>query len=160
MTIPGLTIWIDADAAPRAVKEIIFRAAKRLQIDTILVANQSIAIPANHPTVSRITVREGANEADRYIVDHSQAGDLVITADVPLAAELVKKKVHCVDPRGEEYHADNVASKLSMRDFMDEMRGAGTVTGGSAPYNEQDKKAFASTFDRLVTRLQRSAERG
>ena len=100
-----------------------------------------------------VVVREGANVADRYIVLHSQPGDLVVTADIPLAALLVEKKVDVIDPRGEAYDAGNIASRLSMRDFMDQMRGAGMVTGGSRPYGDRDKKAFANTFDRLLTRL-------
>lgn len=148
-----MKIWIDADAAPRDVKEVVFRAANRLSIDTVLVANQRIAVPANAATVSMVVVREGANVADRYIVLHSEPGDLVITADIPLAAELVAKQVAVIDPRGDAYDKSNIAGRLSMRDFMDDLRGAGVVTGGSRPYGDQDKKAFANTFDRMVTRL-------
>jgi len=148
-----MKIWIDADAAPRDVKEVVFRAAQRLGVETVLVANQRIAIPANAETVSMVTVREGADVADRYIVMHSEPGDLVITADIPLAALLVDKKVDVIDPRGEAYDRTNIASRLSMRDFMDDLRGAGMVTGGSRPYGDRDKKAFANTFDRLLTRL-------
>ena len=150
-----MKIWIDADAAPRDVKEVVFKAAKRLSVETVLVANQRIAIPANAVTVSMVTVREGADVADRYIVQHSCPGDLVVTADIPLAALLVEKKVDVIDPRGDAYDATNIASRLSMRDFMDQMRGAGVMTGGSRPYGDQDKKAFANTFDRLLTKLMR-----
>ena len=152
-----MKIWIDADAAPRDVKEVVFRAAQRLGVETVLVANQRIAIPANAETVSMVTVREGADVADRYIVMHSEPGDLVITADIPLAALLVDKKVDVIDPRGEAYDRTNIASRLSMRDFMDDLRGAGTVTGGSRPYGDRDKKAFANTFDRLLTKLLKRA---
>ena len=100
-----------------------------------------------------VTVREGADVADRYIVQNSESGDLVVTADIPLAALLVEKKVDVIDPRGEAYDAGNIASRLSMRNFMDDLRGAGTVTGGSRPYGDRDKKAFANTFDRLLTKL-------
>ena len=93
--------------------------------------------------------------ADRYIVQQATAGDLVITADLPLAGELVENGLAVIDPRGDEYHADNINSRLSMRNFLDEMRGAGEVTGGSRPYDARDKKAFAATFDRLVTKLLR-----
>jgi uncharacterized protein YaiI (UPF0178 family) len=148
-----MKIWIDADAAPRDVKEVVFRAANRRAIDTVLVANQRIAVPANAATVSMVVVREGANVADRYIVMHSEPGDLVITADIPLAAELVAKQVDVIDPRGDAYDKSNIAGRLSMRDFMDDLRGAGVATGGSRPYGDQDKKAFANTFDRMVTRL-------
>lgn len=147
-----MKVWIDADAAPRDVKEIIFRAARRLKMEVVLVANQTMAQPPNAPTVSSVTVGHGANVADQYIADHSCEGDIVVTADIPLAAQLVEKDVSVVDPRGEEYHADNIATRLSMRDFMDDLRGAGSVTGGSRPYGELDKKAFASTFDRLLTK--------
>jgi uncharacterized protein YaiI (UPF0178 family) len=153
-----MKIWIDADAAPRDVKDVVFRAAKRLGVETILVANQRVAIPANADTVSMVVVREGANVADRYIVSKSTQGDLVVTADIPLAALLVEKNVDVIDPRGEAYDATNIASRLSMRDFMDEMRGAGVVTGGSAPYGDRDKKAFANTFDRLLTKLLKRSE--
>ena len=151
-----MKIWIDADAAPRDVKDVVFRAAQRLGVETVLVANQRIAIPANSETVSMVTVREGANVADRYIVMHSEPGDLVITADIPLAALLVDKKVDVIDPRGEAYDRSNIAGRLSMRDFMDDLRGAGVVTGGSRPYGDRDKKAFANTFDRLLTLLLKS----
>ena len=152
-----MKIWIDADAAPRDVKDVVFRAAKRLSVETVLVANQRIGIPANAETVSMVTVREGADVADRYIVLNSESGDLVVTADIPLAALLVDKQVDVIDPRGEAYDASNIASRLSMRNFTDDLRGAGTVTGGSRPYGDRDKKAFANTFDRLLTKLLKRA---
>ncbi len=155
----AMKIWIDADAAPRDVKDVIFRAADRLQIETVLVANASQPIPRSATTVRSVLVREGANVADQYIVIHSQPGDLAITADIPLAAELVSKQVAVIDPRGEQYSEANMAARLAMRDFMDELRGTGVPTGGAAPYSPQDKKAFASTFDRLVTKLHGKASR-
>ncbi len=148
-----MKIWIDADAAPGEVKEVIFRAARRLRVETVLVANQPLSLPPGAPTVSSVTVREGANEADGYIVAHSQPGDLVITADIPLAALLVAREVAVIDPRGDEYNPDNIQSRLSMRDFMDGLRGAGAITGGARPYDGKDKKAFAATFDRLLAKL-------
>ncbi len=151
-------IWVDADAVPREVKDVVFRAARRLGVEVVLVANQPLGLPGNAPMVSQVTVRHGANEADRYIARESQPGDLAITADIPLAADLVAKKVVAIDPRGEEYHADNVASRLSVRDFMDDLRGAGMIVGGSKPYSPQDKQAFSATFDRLLTRLLRAAK--
>lgn len=117
-----------------------------------MVANQTLPLPPNAPTVSCVTVREGANVADRYIVTHSQTGDLVITADIPLAAELVEKQVFVVDPRGEEHTEDNIKSRLSMRDFLDGMRGAGTLTSGNRPYDERDKKQFAAALDRYLAK--------
>lgn len=148
-----MRIWIDADAAPVDVKAVVFRAADRLGIETILVANSPQPIPKAAVTVRSVTVRQGANVADRYIVVHSQAGDLAITADIPLAAELVAKQVAVIDPRGDEYNESNIASRLSMRDFLDELRGTGAATGGAAPYGAKDKKAFAASFDRLLTKL-------
>lgn len=152
-----MRIWIDADAAPTAVKTIVFRAANRLQIETILVANQSIPFPAGCTTVRNVVVREGPDQADRYIVAQCTPGDIAITADLPLAALLVDKDVHVIDPRGDELNANTIRSRVSMRDFMDEMRGAGMQTGGNAPYNDKDKRSFAATFDRLVTKATRRA---
>ncbi len=151
-----MKIWIDADAAPWEVKEIVFRAARRLKFETIMVANQSLALPPNAPTVSMVTVHEGANVADKYIVTHSQPGDFVVTADIPLAAELIAKGVAAVDPRGDEHTEDNIKSRLSMRDFLDEMRGAGTLSGGGRPYDNRDKKRFAAALDRFLAQANRN----
>jgi uncharacterized protein YaiI (UPF0178 family) len=153
---PKVTIWIDADAAPYEVKEIIFRAARRLNVETILVANQPMALPGNAPMVKAVTVREGANMADRYIAQHASGKDLVITADIPLAGDLVAKNITVIDPRGEIYTPDNIAARLSVRNFMDDLRGAGHTLGGSRPYDARDKQAFASSFDRLLTRALRA----
>ncbi len=150
-----MRIWIDADAAPRDVKEIVLRAAKRLSLEAILVANQRLLVPPGYPTASAVRVEGGPDVADRYIVEHAEPGDLAITADIPLAADLVQKKVCVIDPRGEEYSADTISERLSMRDFMDSMRGAGVETGGARPYGEKDRKAFAGTLDRALTRLTR-----
>jgi uncharacterized protein YaiI (UPF0178 family) len=150
-----MKIWIDADAAPREMKDIVYRAARRRDVAVVLVANRSIALPPNAPSVSCVTVTDGANVADRYIASHCAEGDLVITADIPLAAELVQQGVAVIDPRGEEYHEDNIASRLSLRDFMDGLRGSGQNLGGSKPYSEVDKRSFAAVFDRNLTRLLR-----
>ncbi|QEF96002.1 hypothetical protein Mal15_00280 [Stieleria maiorica] len=150
-----MVIWVDADAAPREVKEVVFRAADRLGIETVLVANTAQSIPKSAVTVRSVVVRQGANVADQYIVVHSQVGDLAITADIPLAAQLVDKQVAVIDPRGDEYNPSNIASRLSMRDFLDQLRGTGAATGGAAPYGAKDKKAFAAAFDRLLTKLAR-----
>ncbi len=152
-----MKVWIDADAAPWEVKEIVFRAARRLKFETIMVANSSLALPPNAPTVSVVTVAAGANIADRYIIEHSQPGDLVITADIPLAAELVGKQVMVVDPRGDEHTADNIQSRLSMRDFLDGMRGAGTISGGARPYDNRDKHKFAAVLDRYLAKTYASS---
>ncbi len=154
-----MRIWIDADAAPGDVKQIVFRAAKRLGVETILVANRLLDTPADSPMVKSIQVREGADQADRYIVAKGEPGDVAITADLPLAGLLVEKGLYVIDPRGDEYSPDTIASRLSMRNFMDDLRGGGLVTGGSAPYGENDKKAFASTFDRLMTKAIRKAQK-
>jgi len=151
-----LRIWVDADAAPIDVKQIVFRAAKRLGIETILVANQKLATPGDAPTVRSVQVREGANVADQYIVHNGSAGEIAITADLPLAADLVAKGLRVIDPRGDEYSPANISARLSMRNFMDELRGTGVETGGSAPYGDKDKKAFAATFDRLLTKALKS----
>jgi uncharacterized protein YaiI (UPF0178 family) len=151
-------IWIDADAAPADVKQIVFRAAKRLGVSTLLVANRTLDTPAGLPTVKSIQVRDGADEADKYIVEHGEPGDLAITADLPLAGLLVEKGLYVIDPRGAEYSPDTIAARLSMRNFMDQLRGDGLVVGGSAPYGEGDKKAFASTFDRLLTKALKRAK--
>jgi uncharacterized protein len=152
-------IWVDADAAPRDVKEIVFRAAMRLKIETILVANQSQYTPPNANYIKSIAVRHGANVADGYIHEAASPNDIVITADIPLAALLVEKGVVVIDPRGEHYSPDNIRSRLSARDYLDQARGAGEITGGSRPYGNLDKAAFASTFDRLLTRCIRNSKR-
>lgn len=149
-----MKIWIDADAAPTDVKEIVFRASARLEIPTVLVANRPVASPANATLVSSVVVRDGADVADKYIVAHAQPGDLAITADIPLASDLVDKSIAVIDPRGDQYTVDNIRSRLAMRDFMHELRGFNDkVRGGSAPYGPKDKKAFASAFDRTIAKL-------
>ena len=150
-----MRLWIDADAAPGDVKEIVFRAAKRLSLETLLVANQSLAEPRGNPCVKAVLVPGGPNVADDYIAEHAVAGDLAITADIPLAARLVARQVAVIDPRGEEHTAENIGSRVAARNLMDELRGAGTVTGGPRPYGPKDKQAFAATFDRVLTRLLR-----
>jgi uncharacterized protein len=147
-----MKIWIDADAAPREVKELVFRASSRLELEVILVANQSIWLPPNHRLISGVTVRDGANIADQYIVEHSRQGDVAITADIPLAAQLVAKEVFAIDPRGEVYDDLNIGSRLATRDFMDFARGAGMELRGSRPYSPQDRNAFARSLDRILTR--------
>lgn len=152
-----MKIWIDADACPQEVKQIVFRASKRVQAEVVLVANQLIQAPKTYQLVSSVIVNHDANAADRYIVDNAAPGDIAITADLPLAGDLVAGGVFTIDPRGAEYSPDTIASRLSMRNFMDDLRGSGIVTGGAAPFSELDKKAFASTFDRLLTRAMRKA---
>lgn len=152
---PRLKIWVDADAAPRDVKELVFRAAKRLQLATVLVANQRLHPPAGNPLVTAVRVNGGPDVADDYIAEHAEAGDLVITQDVPLAAVLVGKRVAVLDPRGAEHTSDTIGERLSIRDFMDRVRSAGGVTGGPPPFDGRARQAFASALDRTLTRLRR-----
>lgn len=151
-----MTIWVDADAAPREVKEIVYRAAKRLEIPTVLVANQRLSTPRHNPHVTSVQVQGGPDVADRHIADHASAGDLGITADIPLAVVLVEKGLVVLDPRGELYTEENVRERLSIRDFMDSLRGAGVETGGARPYGRRDKQAFAAALDRLLTAARRN----
>ena len=146
------TVWVDADACPRPVKEILFRAADKRQVDVVLVANASMAVPRS-ARIRSLTVPHGFDAADDYIVEHSKAGDLVVTQDIPLAAQLVEKDVAVINPRGAELDGSNIGERLSVRNFMDEMRGAGMQTGGPPPFGDREKQAFANGFDRVLTRL-------
>ncbi|CAN5723724.1 YaiI/YqxD family protein [soil metagenome] len=150
-----MKLWIDADAAPRDVKEIVYRAAQRLELDTVLVANQRLQVPLGNEFVSTVRVEGGPDEADRYIAENAEPRDLAVTADIPLAAILVEKGVVVIDPRGEEYSADNIGERLAVRDFMDGLRGSGVETGGARPYGPRDKQAFAGALDRLLSRALR-----
>jgi len=151
-----MRLWIDADAAPRDVKEIVYRAAARLELETTLVANQRLQIPPGNRFLSAVRVEGGPDEADRYIAENAVPGDVAVTADIPLAAILVEKGVATIDPRGEEYTADSVGERLSVRDFMDGLRGAGVETGGARPYGPRDKQNFAASLDRVLTRSLRN----
>jgi uncharacterized protein YaiI (UPF0178 family) len=147
-----MKLWIDADAAPRDAKDLVFRASKRLGVEVLLVANQSIGVPPGNRLIRVITVRNGANVADQYIVEHAEAGDVVITADIPLAAQLVAKEIFVLDPRGEVYDDRNVGSRLAARDLLDAARGAGMELSGPRPYSQRDRTEFASALDRILTR--------
>ena len=151
----GLTLWVDADAAPRDVKEICYRVSERLTLPTVFVANQRVQLPVGYTYLSAVRVDGGPDVADRYIAEHAEPGDLAITADIPLAALLVPKGVVVLDPRGEEYTAESIGERLSVRNFMDGLRSSGVETGGHAPYGAKDKQAFANALDRAVTRLKR-----
>jgi len=151
----ALRIWIDADAAPRDVKELVFRSAKRLRIETVLVANQRLQTPVGNPLVSAVWVDGGADVADQYIASHAAPGDLVVTQDIPLAALLVPNAVAVLDPRGQEHTAETIGERLSVRDFMEQARLAGAVTGGPPPYDGRAKQAFAAALDRVLSRLTR-----
>lgn len=150
-----MKIWIDADATPREVKEIVFRAARRLDLDTVLVANRRLDTPPGNPLVSSVQVTGGPDVADQHIVDHAVAGDLVVTQDIPLAALLVPNGIVVLDPRGDEHTAETIGERLSIRDLMESFRGAGVITGGPAPFHPRDKQAFAAALDRALTRMRR-----
>jgi uncharacterized protein len=134
----------------------VFRTAKRLEIATVLVANQRLRAPVGNPHVTAVWVDGGADVADRYIAEHAEPGDLVVTQDIPLAAALVPKKIVVLDPRGEEHTAETIGERLSVRDFMDRLRTAGGVTGGPPTYDARARQAFAAALDRALTRLRRS----
>ena len=146
-----MQIWVDADACPAVIKDILFRAADRVKIATILVANQGLTVPRS-PNIRTIRVQSGFDEADKYIAEHVGAGDLVITADIPLAALVVEQGALAINPRGDLYTENNIRQRLSMRDFMEELRGTGVQTGGPAPINQTDRKRFANELDRILTR--------
>ena len=148
-----MRIWVDADAAPREVKDIVAKAALRLELPTMLVANQRLQTPANNPFVNAVRVEGGPDAADDHIAEHAQPGDLAVTADIPLAARLVDKGVRAIDPRGTEYTEETIGERLSVRDFMDQLRSTGVETGGPRAYGLKEKQAFAATFDRVLTRL-------
>jgi uncharacterized protein YaiI (UPF0178 family) len=146
-----MQIWVDADACPNVIKEILFRAAERVQIHLILVANTTLRTPPS-PYVSSIRVGAGFDVADNAIVKEMASGDLVITADIPLASEVIGKGGHALNPRGEFYSKENIEERLTMRNFMDELRGSGVNTGGPATLNQKDKQAFANQLDRFLAR--------
>ena len=145
----SFTLWIDADACPREAKELIFRAAERLQVRTVLVANGNLTIPRS-TVISTVRVAQGLNVADRYIADTAQAGDVAVTADIPLAAELVPKGVTVLDPRGELFTEDNIQERLSIRNFMQEIRDGGGQTTGPKPFDARARQQFANTLDRVL----------
>ncbi|MEJ2186559.1 MAG: YaiI/YqxD family protein [Gemmatimonadota bacterium] len=153
-----MIIWIDADAAPRDVKDVVFRAAKRLGIRTVLVANQRMPVPLDNPHVEAVWVRGGPDVADQHIADHASEGDIAVTADIPLAAILVERGVVALDHRGEVFTEDNVRERLSIRDFMESLRGSGVETGGPAPYGPRDKQAFAAALDRILTAARKASD--
>ena len=144
-----MQIWVDADACPNVIKEILFRAAERVAVRVTLVANQAIAVPRNR-YVRSIQVASGFDVADDYIVQHSEAGDLVITADIPLASELIDKGCKALNPRGELYTVENIRQRLNMRDFMETMRASGLDTGGPPAFSKSDRMAFANQLDRIL----------
>lgn len=144
-----LKIWIDADACPIVIKEILFKAAERTQTELTLVANQAVRVPGSR-FIKSIQVQAGFDVADDEIVKLVEEGDLVITADIPLADEVLEKGGQALSPRGELYTASNIKSRLNMRDFMDTMRASGEHTGGPPPLNQSDRQNFANHLDRIL----------
>lgn len=147
-----MKIYVDADACPQTVKNILFKAALRVQRQLIFVANQFVAVP-NEPLIKAVRVTKGADIADNYIVDHVEINDLVITADIPLADRVISKHAVALDPRGEFYTKENIKTRLSMRDFMHDLRGSGVVMGGAKPLNSRDIKLFADALDRYLIKF-------
>ena len=142
-------VWVDADACPGPVKEIVFRAAERARVQVTLVANQWLRTPPSR-FIRAMQVQGGYDAADDAIAERATTGDLVVTQDIPLAARVLANGADAVDPRGERFTADTIAERLSMRNFMDELRGAGVQTGGPAAFNARDRQAFANQLDRWL----------
>ena len=153
-----MRIWVDADACPRVIKEIVFRASERLEMPVILVANKGLA--KHHSRfITSVVVAEGLDAADDYIAENATEEDLVITADIPLAARIVAKGAVGLDPRGELYTEENVGERLSIRDMMQELRSAGMIQGGPAAFSNTDRQRFASSLDCTLTRMIRGRRR-
>ncbi len=150
-----MKLWLDADAAPRDVKEVCYRASERLQLAMVLVANMRLQLPVGYPLLSAVRVDGGPDVADLYIAEHAEKGDVAVTADIPLAALLVPKGVIVIDPRGEEYTAETIGERLSVRNFMEGLRSTGVETGGHASYGAKDKQNFSNALDRALTRARR-----
>ncbi len=146
-----MQIWVDADACPKVVKEILYRAAERVEISLNLVANRPLHIPRS-PYLRVIQVPLGFDEADHRIVELMQTGDLVVTGDIPLAAAVVEKGGYVLGPRGEQFTEDNIQERLAMRNLMDQLRSTGLDTGGPAALSKSDRQAFANGLDQLLTR--------
>ena len=146
-----MKIWVDADACPVAIKNILFKAAERTGVHLTLVANQPMRIPRSR-CIKLLQVTSGFNVADNEIVKRLSVGDLVITGDIPLAAEVVEKGGYALDPRGELYSDDNIRARLNIRDFMDTLRASGIDTGGPSALSQSDRKSFANQLDKLLTK--------
>ena len=154
-----MQIWVDADACPLVIKEILFRAAERRQVRTTLIANQMLRTPASK-YIRALQVPQGFDVADNRIVLELAVGDLVITADIPLAAEVIAKGGHALNPRGEFYSPDNIRERLAMRDLMETLRSSGTVSGGPPPLGQAERMAFANQLDRFLQRTLGAARPG
>lgn len=149
-------IYVDADACPNAIKELIFRAAIRREIVAVVVANQTIAVPQS-PWVKRVTVRDGADQADHWIAENTAASDVVITDDIPLAARVIEKEAMAISSRGDLYDEKNIHSRLASRDLMEQLRLSGMELTGPKPHTSKDAQRFANQLDRTLTKLSRSA---
>jgi hypothetical protein len=151
VTEAAIKIWVDADACPKVIKEILFRAAERRQVEVTLVANHALPTPSSR-YVTALQVPQGFDVADNEIIKRMTPGDLVITADIPLAAEVIDNDGTALNPRGELYTTENVRQRLAMRDLMEQLRSTGEISGGPATLNKQDRQAFANQLDRALTR--------
>ncbi|MBR42475.1 MAG: hypothetical protein CL387_05560 [Acidiferrobacter sp.] len=151
MTETTQQIWVDADASPKAVKEILYRASERTRTPVTFVANQFLEVPRSL-FISAVKVASGLDVADNYIVEHANNGNIVITQDIPLAAELVAKGCVVLNPRGEKYTKENIGQRLGMRDFMDSLRSSGVQTGGPDALGKRDRMAFANALDSVLMR--------
>lgn len=147
-----MKVLIDADACPRAAKEVLYKATERLKLELILVANQHMRTPPM-PHIRSIVVKDGYNEADDKLVEITEAGDLVITSDIPLADRVIKKEAFALSPRGELFDKDNIGNRLAVRDLLDELRSCGMETGGPSAYSERDKREFANALDRFLAKF-------
>jgi uncharacterized protein len=147
-----LRIWIDADACPGPIRDIVLRAAIKLSIPIVFVANKLLTLP-NSPTVSFVHVEQGPDVVDAYIVAHSEAGDLVVTQDIPLAADLVHRDVTVLSPRGDSFNSDNIGDRLASRNLLHDLRDTGEITGGPRPFDDKTKRLFANLFDAELQRL-------
>ena len=150
-----MKIWVDADACPNVIKDILFRAAKRTETKMILVANACITTPSS-PFISTVRVEQGFDRADDYIVQHMEAYDLVITADIPLAASVVEKQGIAINPRGEMYTENNMKQRLGIRDMMEVLRGSGVNIGGPPTFSQKEKTAFANALDKILAKSKKS----
>ena len=146
-----MKILVDADACPAVIKEILYRAAERAQMPLILIANKLLRVPPS-PWIRALQVPSGFDVADQRIAEEAEPGDLVITADVPLAAQVIAKGALVIDPRGEQLDAGNIQARLTMRNFMEELRGSGVETGGPASFSSADKRSFANLLDRILAK--------
>ena len=147
-----MKIWIDADACPKMIKEVLYKVSGRLKIPLCLVANTYLTLPLS-PLITQIKVDKGTDLADMYIAENIEQGDLVITADIPLASAVIQKKVVAINPRGEIYTEDNISEILSMRNFMTELRDNGISTSGPSPLGPKDKEKFTNALDKLLTQM-------